>query len=144
MLLWVLLWVAVGIALLAAEAHTNAFFAVFLATGAFAAALFALAKVDVLFQVVGGALIAILGAGLLRPAIVRYQEARKGVSLPGVQNIVGQTALTVDTVGDEHHPGHVVLAGERWLAVSESGTPLNPDSTVTVVSVRGTTLLVRP
>lgn len=142
--LWFLLWAAVGVVLLAAEAHTNQFVAVFLAVGAFAAAFFALARVDLLLQVVGGALVAIFGAGLGRPAIMRYQEARRALSVPGVQNLVGQRGLTADTVGDELHPGHVVLAGERWLAVSESGVPVGPDLSVIVVAVRGTTLQVRP
>jgi membrane protein implicated in regulation of membrane protease activity len=47
-------------------------------------------------------------------------------------------------VGDEHHPGHAMLAGERWLAVTDSGTALGPDTPVTVAAVRGTTLVVRP
>jgi membrane-bound ClpP family serine protease len=61
-----------------------------------------------------------------------------------VQDLVGQAALTVDEVGDEHHPGHALLAGERWLAVSENGLTLAPQSPVTVAAVRGTTLVVRP
>ena len=36
--------------------------------------------------------------------------------------LVGEEVLTLDAVGDAHHLGHVRLAGERWLAVSGSGT----------------------
>jgi membrane-bound ClpP family serine protease len=64
--------------------------------------------------------------------------------LPGVQGLVGQQAITVDVVGDELHPGHALLAGERWLAVTDSGQPLPADIPVTVAAVRGTTLVVRP
>jgi membrane-bound ClpP family serine protease len=60
-----------------------------------------------------------------------------------VQDLIGQTALTVDEVGDEHHPGHALLAGERWLAIAENGLSLPPQSTVTIAAVRGTTLVVR-
>ena len=58
--------------------------------------------------------------------------------------LVGQEALTLDEVGDEHHPGHVQLASERWLAVTDSTQPLGADVAVTVAAVRGTTLLVHP
>jgi membrane-bound ClpP family serine protease len=58
--------------------------------------------------------------------------------------LIGAEVVTLDVVGDTHEPGHVRLAGERWLAVSGSGHPLPPGTTVTVTGVQGTTLLVWP
>ena len=52
--------------------------------------------------------------------------------------------MTLDAVGDEHAPGHVRLAGERWLAVSGSDDVLPAGTAVVVTAVRGTTLWVWP
>jgi membrane-bound ClpP family serine protease len=52
--------------------------------------------------------------------------------------------LTLDVVGDERHPGHVRLAGERWLAVSGAERPIPAGTHVLVTAVRGTTLEVWP
>jgi membrane protein implicated in regulation of membrane protease activity len=56
---------------------------------------------------------------------------------------VGQRALPLDEIGDELHPGHVRLAGETWLAVSESHQTIPAGTPVEVISVRGTTMVVR-
>ncbi|MFN2569067.1 MAG: NfeD family protein [Candidatus Dormibacteria bacterium] len=138
-------WVALGILLLAVEIYTTAFFAVFIAAGCFAAAAVSQMSGDVLPQVAVGGLVALAGALLARPLLVRVVERRVRGHFPGgVQGLVGQSALTADAVGDEHHPGHVLLGGERWLAVTEGPAALAADVPVTVVAVQGTTLLVRP
>jgi membrane-bound ClpP family serine protease len=89
--------------------------------------------------------VGLAGILLARPPLLRALRLRRGdITLPGVQNLVGQQAVTVDLVGDEHHPGHAMLAGERWLAFTDLEQPLQPDVPVTITAVRGTTLLVRP
>jgi len=138
-------WLVVGVALLGVEALTLAFFAVFLALGMFGAAIASGMGADAWVQVVTFVGVAAIGALLARPPLVRGLRSRHGaMTLPGVQGLVGQDAVTVDVVGDTHHPGHALLAGERWLAVTDAPAPLDPDVTVTVAAVLGTTLLVRP
>ena len=138
-------WLVAGVILLGVEALTLAFFAVFIALGMFAAAVAAGTGAQDWAQVVSFVGVAGLGILLGRPPLMRGLRSRQGaLALPGVQGLVGQQAVTVDVVGDVHHPGHAMLAGERWLAVTDAGTPLDPDVTVTVAAVRGTTLVVRP
>ena len=63
---------------------------------------------------------------------------------PGLAGgLVGAHAVTVDTVGDEHHPGHALLGNERWLAITDAAEPLPSETPVVVAAVRGTTLLAR-
>ena len=144
----VAIWIVGGLALLAVELHTVAFYAVFLALGCFAAGLLALFLPDsaIWVQAALAALISIVGLVAIRPFASRtFLHGSGGVVSRGVHGgLVGQEALTLDTVGDEHHPGHVQLASERWLAVTDSGQPLGADTAVSVAAVRGTTLLVRP
>jgi membrane protein implicated in regulation of membrane protease activity len=142
------IWVVAGLALVAVELHTIAFYSIFLAAGCFAAGLLTLFVPDspVWVQALLAAVVSLIGLVALRPFASRtFLHGSGGVVSRGVHGgLVGQEALTVDTVGDEHHPGHVQLAGERWLAVTDHAPALAADTAVTVTAVRGTTLLVRP
>lgn len=144
---WVV-WLVAGLGLLAIEVHSQAFFAIFLALGAFAATIITALGIPIWVSVVVFAAVAIAGALLLRPTLKRFSDKHLGprLTLPGASdNIVGQRALTLDTVGDENHPGHARLAGERWLAVTSApGSMVAPETQVTVIAVRGTTLVVAP
>ena len=140
-----ILWIVAAALLLAIEVHTTAFYAVFIAAGLVVAAVIDGLTGPLWLQLVAIGVVSVLGVVVARPPLVRMLERRRpDIVLAGVQNIVGQRAMTVDEVGDEHHPGHALLAGERWLAISENGAPLPPDSPVTVAAIRGTTLVVRP
>jgi membrane protein implicated in regulation of membrane protease activity len=137
-------WLVVGVLLLGLEVLTQALFALFAAAGLFGAAIAAALGAPVWAQVLVFAGVAVAGMVLGRPPLVRALHLHPGpITLPGVHGLVGQRAVTVDVVGDEHHPGHALLAGERWLAFTDAG-PLGPDVPVTVAAVHGTTLLVRP
>jgi membrane protein implicated in regulation of membrane protease activity len=140
----VALYILVAVLLLGIEAFTLAFFAVFIAVGLLAAALAAAVGLPVWAQLATLSAVSVAGLALARPPLARaMMRGRKPMLTPGVQDLIGQTALTVDEVGDEHHPGHALLAGERWLAIAENGLSLPPQSTVTIAAVRGTTLVVR-
>lgn len=139
----VFLWLALFLAFLAAEAATTAFFAMFVALGALGALVVAAVGADVWVQAVVFAAVAAAGVAGLRPLVADRLHARRlPAALPGAQGPVGQTAMTLDVVGDEHHPGHALLGGERWLAVTDSSDSLPPDHPVIVIGVHGTTLHV--
>lgn len=149
MLAWMwVVWLLAGLALVALEVHSQAFYALFLALGAFVATIVALFPTEVWLQAVIAAVVAAAGTMLVRPTLARVSARHLGptLSLPGASDsLVGQQALTVDAVGDENHPGHARLAGERYLAMTvDAGRLLEPQTPVTVVAVRGTTLVVAP
>ena len=56
--------------------------------------------------------------------------------------LVGQEVLTLDSIGGSDRPGHVRLAGERWLAISGNDEPIPTGTSVVVTAVSGTTLTV--
>ncbi len=140
----IIFWLVAGGVLLGVEIITLVFFAAFLGVGSFAAAIAAALGADTWLQVLVFVLVALLGILLGRPPLMRALRQRHDTAFPGVHGLVGQRAVTVDVVGDEHHPGHALLAGERWLAMTDAGQPLQPDLAVTVAAVRGTTLVVHP
>lgn len=143
-----IVWLIVGVILLAIELRHFAFFALFASLGAFAAAGVAVAAPDAIpLQVVVAVLVAGVGMVALRPlaseAFHRRQDGGKlGRGVHGT--LVGEEVLTLDVVGDTHEVGHVRLAGERWLAVSGAGTPIPAGTRVLVTGVEGTTLIVWP
>lgn len=143
------LWLALVVAFLALEIHTQQFYGLIVALGAAAAAITDLAGGSLWFQGLLFAIVALVAWGALRPlARHRFEREVPVTQFRGVaasaDGMVGQRAITLDTVADEHHPGHVMLAGERWLAVADTREPLPAQLPVTVVAVRGTTLLVHP
>ena len=143
---WVV-WLIAGLLLVAAEVHSQAFFAIFLAAGAFAATIVTAVGIPVWVSAVVFAAVALGGTMLIRPTLKRASDRRMGprLKLPGSSDsLIGERGLTVDDVGDEHHPGHARLAGERWLAVTDEPGGLSAQTQVMVVEVRGTTLVVIP
>jgi len=142
------IWFVAGLALLVVELASTTFFSMFLAIGAFAAGVVALAvpSSPIWIQAVAGIVVAMAGVVLVRPAAARRLHRRgTGPFLPGVHGgFVGQRALPIDGIGDELHPGHVRLAGETWLAFSGDRQPIAAGVPVIVTAVHGTTLAVRP
>jgi membrane protein implicated in regulation of membrane protease activity len=115
------------------------------AIGAFAAAVVAIALPGALaLQCVVAVAVAAAGVFGVRPMMSGITHRRvDGRVAKGVHGgIVGEIVLTLDEVGDEHHAGHALLAGERWLATSGSGRPIPPNTTATITAVSGTTLVL--
>jgi len=143
---WVV-WLVAGLLLVALEVHSQAFFAIFLALGAFAATIVTAVGIPVWLSAIVFAGVAMGGTLLVRPTLKRVSDRHLGprLALPGSSDgLLGSRALTLDAVGDEHHPGHARLAGERWLAVTDEPGGVAPETQVMVVEVRGTTLVVMP
>ena len=143
----VIAWLVLGVLLLAFEMRHMALYALFVAAGAFAAALVAVFVPDLIVAQVATALaVSVAGIVAVRPrmsaALHRRNDGRLGRGVHGT--LVGEEVLTLDVIGDVHEIGHVRLAGERWLAVSGSGSKIPKGSKVLVTGVQGTTLTVWP
>jgi membrane protein implicated in regulation of membrane protease activity len=134
--------------LIALELHHMAFYALFVAAGAFAAAAVAVVAPDAIALQTGAAVV-VAGAGIvgLRGKVSAFVQRHEGGAhrLPGVHGgLVGQEVLTLDEVGVDGRPGHVRLAGENWLALSGGDHPIAAGTVVLVTAVQGTTLIVWP
>ena len=138
-------WLVLGLVLIGIELHHWAFFALFAALGAFAAALVALGSPDALgLQCVVATAVSGVGVLGVRPFMSSITHRHRGghVAIGVHGGIVGQSVLTLDEVGDSHHVGHALLAGEKWLATSGSGQPIPAHTRAVVTAVSGTTLVL--
>ena len=142
----VVAWMLLFVVLILLELHHLAFYVLFVAIGAFAAGLVAIVAPDAyVLQALVATAVSIAGVILIRPYVSNvFHRHRGGHVAIGVHGgLVGQQAVTVDEVGDQHQVGHVRLAGERWLAFTE-GPKIEAGRSVFVSAVRGTTLEVWP
>ena len=138
-----LIWLVACILLLASEAHTQAFYGVFLALGALVAAGFDYVGADLWIQGVVFVAVSVGGVLLFRPLLMHwFPKSGHGAQITGVQGWKGQAGISEDEIGDRQHPGHVRLGGERLLAFTNGG-PIPAESHVEVQEVLGTTLLVK-
>ena len=99
----------------------------------------------ILAQVFAVVVVSAVGLVVIRP-ILRRRRWRPTAAhwARGVHGgIVGADVYALDEIGDEAHPGHVRLVGERWLAESADRSTIAADTWVVVVAVNGTTLTVR-
>lgn len=141
-----LVWVALCVVLVLIELHHLAFYSLFAAIGCAAAAVVAVFAPDaIVAQGIVAAVVSVLGVVLARPYVSKAFHQHKGghVAVGVHGGLVGQEALTLDRVGDQHDAGHVRLAGERWLAIT-GGPPIVAGQSVIITAVRGTTLEVWP
>jgi membrane protein implicated in regulation of membrane protease activity len=138
-------WLALALAFGVAEMLTLAFFALFFVVGAVAAAIAAQLGVSQVGQIIIFALVSIVGVLAARPPMMHYLK-RGGVPevLSGAQAMIGRDATVVDDILDEHHPGHVLIAGERWLAIPADGRAIASGTTVRIDGLRQSQVVVSP
>lgn len=133
------IWLAVGVALVAAEMFVGDLWLSMLGVGAVSAA-GAMAVTDNKWVAV--TVFSVVSLGLLifgRPALKR--RFMIGGIKTNTEALLGSKALALSTV-DEHH-GLVKLAGEEWSArVDTAGKTIEAGQTVTVVEISGATAIV--
>jgi membrane protein implicated in regulation of membrane protease activity len=142
----VIAWIVAGVVLLAVELHHFALYALFVAVGCFAAAIVAvIGPGAIAAQVAVAVLVTAAGILVVRPRVSQTLERHGGHRGRGTHGgLVGHEVVTLDLVGGPGRAGHVMLAGERWLAASGADVDLPAGTTVLITGVEGTTLIVWP
>jgi membrane protein implicated in regulation of membrane protease activity len=138
---WVVIMVISGVA----ELHTNALAALFVGVGAGVAFVVALGGVSFPIQALVWLLVTASTMALLRPIAVRKLRHPAGdLDHPTTTVLTGQLGVVQEDVGDEIHPGRIVIRGESWRAVTEVGVVIGVETPVVVTKAFGTTLWVEP
>lgn len=134
------LWLIVGLLLVAAEVLSGEFFLLMLGVAALAAAVSAAAGTPLWVDTLVFAVVAVALVTILRPWLRR--RLNSGIVLrTNTEALVGSTAVVVRTV--DAHGGKVKLRGEEWSARTfEQGQVLEPGQEVTVMEICGATAVV--
>jgi membrane protein implicated in regulation of membrane protease activity len=135
------IWLIVGLVLVAAEVLSGEFVLLMLGGGALAAAG---ASFVVGGPVVGGVVFAIASVLLLfaaRPALRRRLERGVDHTVMHHHALVGSTAVVISRV--DGHGGRVKIGGDLWSARSSDGHEvIEEGAKVTVMGISGATALV--
>jgi membrane protein implicated in regulation of membrane protease activity len=135
------IWLIVGLVLIAAEVLSGEFVLLMLGGGALAAAG---ASFVVGGPVVGGVVFAIASVLLLfavRPALRRRLDRGIDHSVMHHKALVGSTAVVISRV--DGHGGRVKIGGDLWSARSSDGHEVIEEGRrVTVMGISGATALV--
>ena len=137
------LWLVVAVVFIVIEVTNLAFFALFAAAGALAAAIVSGVGGSTLLQVVAFAVVALGGLVLLRrPLLGAFGHRRAGALKSGVAALVGQRATVVDRVDKADTAGRVHARGEDWPAITYDDQPCEPGQVVEVIDIEKTRLVV--
>jgi membrane protein implicated in regulation of membrane protease activity len=135
-----LVWLIIGILLVAAEVLTADLTLAMLGLAALAAAGGAALGAPVVAQVAVFGAVSVGLVAVARPVLRRRLHAGPHIRT-NVEALVGSKAVVVATVDAQH--GQVKLAGEVWSARSYDETQvLEPGRSVTVMDISGATALV--
>jgi membrane protein implicated in regulation of membrane protease activity len=136
-------WLIAALVFVVIEITNLAFFALFAAAGALAAAVASAVGGPALLQVVVFAVVAIGGVlALRRPLLTAFGHRRGGALKSGVAALVGQQATVVDRVERSDVAGRVHARGEDWPAITYDDQPCEPGQVVEVIDIEKTRLVV--
>jgi membrane protein implicated in regulation of membrane protease activity len=140
------LWILAAVVFIVIEITNLAFFALFAAAGALAAAIVSAVGGPAFLQVIVFAVVALGGLVVLRrPLVGAFGHRRAGALKSGVAALVGQKATVVDRVDRVDRAevaGRVRARGEDWPAITYDDQPCEPGQVVEVIDIEKTRLVV--
>ncbi len=136
-------WLIVAGIFVILEVGHRAFYAAFLAVGALAAALAAVAGAPLALQIPVFAVASVLGLFAARPPLMKTMSHGHYRLISGAQGLVGKEAVVTERVGDIRAPGRVRIQGEEWKALSNDGQPIEPGTVVMILELEGSTFIVQ-
>ncbi|GAA3190340.1 hypothetical protein GCM10010532_005950 [Dactylosporangium siamense] len=139
--LWLIVWLVVGAALVAAEIFTTTFILLMFGLGAFAAAGAAALGAGVPVQAAVFAAVSALSFLAVRPTLRRYMYRDARDTPMGVEALEGSMALVIEAV--DHDSGQIKIEGELWRARPYDATQtFAVGDRVRVIEIKGATAMV--
>lgn len=136
-----LIWLVLGLALIAAELLSGEFVLLMLGAGALVAAGVSLAFGGFAIGAVAFAVASALLVFGLRPVLRHRLERSVDQSVMHTKALVGASAVVVTRV--DGHGGRIKIGGDLWSARACDGHEvIEPGATVTIMDISGATALV--
>jgi len=138
------IWIIVTVLLFIVEIFIPTFFAVSLAIGSLAAAIFSFLGFGIEVQLIVFSLGTLASFFAIRPFMLKYAHKKNGHVETNVDALIGKTAKVTVTIDNSKNEGRVVFEGDDWRAETENSEILGPGSKVEILKVDSTVLIVKP
>ena len=136
-------WLALAVALGAAELLSLDLILLMLAVGCIAGAITGVLGAAVILQVLVAGIASIAMLAAVRPNLIKHLHSGPDLQL-GHGKLVGRQAVVTEDV-TAHAPGRVKLAGEIWTAQPyDDSLVIKAGETVDVLAMKGATVYVHP
>lgn len=136
------IWLALIVVFLMAEASTVTLVSLWFAAGSLAAMLLALTGAGAGFQIAVFVIVSAVCLTALRPLVRRHIKPR--LTKTNVDAVVGATGLVTAPIDNVSAKGQVKLGAMYWTARSASGDPIPEGTLVKVVKIEGVKAFVEP
>ena len=137
-----IIWFALLVVFIWAEASTVTMVSVWFAIGALAAVITALLGGEVWLQVVVFVVVSGVSLALLRPVAQKYFTPR--ITRTNVDALTGKTCQVVADIDNPTAAGQVKIGDVEWSARSTDGSPIPAGTQVKIDRVEGVKVYVTP
>lgn len=137
-----LIWLAVLVVLLAAEAITLGLTTIWFAGGAFAAFILAILQLNLTAQFAAFCIVSVLLLIFTRPAASRWLNRDRTQMNAG--SLIGETAVVMETIDNLAGTGQVQVRGQYWSARSvDDSLKIEKEKNVKIERISGVKLIVK-
>ena len=137
-----IVWLALAVAFLAAEAATVTVISLWFAAGALAAMTSALLGAGVFLQVGIFLLVSAAALTALRPLVRKYLTPK--LTATNIDSVIGSVGIVTSDIDNISAAGQVKLNGMDWSARSSSGASIPTGTKVRVDKIEGVKVFVSP
>lgn len=135
-------WLVIFIAFLVIEGMTTTLFCLWFAVGALAALLVSLLTVNLWVQSFTFAILSLVTILFVRPLAKKILTPKPAAT--NADRLIGHTAVVTEPIDEIAGTGLVKVSGLVWSARSPDGRTIPKDSQVTILSIEGVKLMVKP
>jgi len=135
-------WLALLILFLVAEAATVGLVSIWFGAGSLAALISSFFIENIWVQIAIFLTVSALALAGVRPVVRRYFRPRQLHT--NADRVIGQEAVITETIDAQQSSGAVKVGGLEWSACAESASPLPVGEVVTVLRIEGVKLVVAP
>ena len=135
-------WLMAFIILVVMEFLTMGLTTIWFAIGALTAFFASLFGASFWIQIILFLVVSLVVLVVYRPLAVKYVNSKR--TKTNVDDLVGKEAKVTEKIDNLNQTGRVVLNGMDWSARTTIGGPIDVDTIVKVIEVKGVKLIVEP
>lgn len=133
------LWLLVSVICIIIELMTTSLTTIWFAIGALVGALFSLLNLNLAFQIVGCAVVALISLFLLRPI---FKKSLMKIENTNIDSLIGEVIYVLQEINNMEGRGQVKLNGIEWSARSNDDSIISVGKKVVVREIKGVRVFV--